>query len=159
MEQEFIKLIQAHEPLILKVCNMYCQDQEDREDLYQDIVIQLWKSFPSFGQHSKVTTWLYRVALNTAVSRFRKWKKRPAMKPINEQILTIPQPDSREQEDSRRRIHAAIEGLNKIDRAIILLYLEKTQYREIAEIMGISASNVGFRINRIKQKLRDTLKN
>lgn len=159
MEQEFIQLIQAHEALILKVCHVYCREPEDREDLYQDIVIQLWKSFPSFGQRSNVATWLYRVALNTAISRFRKAKKRPKMKAIDEQVLAVPLPDTHEHEGKLQRLHTAMERLNKIDRAIILLYLEKARYQEIAEIIGISESNVGFRINRIKQKLRDTLKN
>ena len=121
MEQEFILLIQTHEPLILKVCNVYCREHENREDLYQDIIIQLWKSFPTFDQRSKITTWLYRIALNTAVSRFRKMKKRPEMQSLSEQIAQMPHTNDQAKEESIRQLYTAIEGLSKVDKAITLL--------------------------------------
>ena len=158
MEQEFIRLIQKNERLIRKVCHIYCRELVDREDLYQDILVQLWKSFPAFEHHSKVSTWLYKVALNTAISRFRKTRRLPELRTIDKQIAMMPEADHSAKEESIQQLYAAIESLNKIEKAIVLLYLDETNYREIAEIVGISESNVGFKINRIKQKLRNTLK-
>lgn len=147
-------MIQENERVILKVCNVYCREQEDRDDLYQDILIQLWKSFPSFEKRSKITTWIYRIAFNTAISRFRKQKKIPIIEPISDQLL----PDSCSDDDENIQfLYLAIEDLNKIEKAIMMLYLDGTKYKEIGEIMGLSESNVGFKINQIKGKLREKL--
>ena len=154
LEKEFIGLIKENERIILKVCNLYCRESKDREDLYQDILVQLWKSFPNFSRKSKITTWMYRIALNTAVSRFRKEKKRPAQEQISDRLIT----DSLDEGENESLLYAAIDSLNKVEKAIIMLYLDEMKYKEIGEIMGLSESNVGFKINQIKRKLREKLK-
>ena len=154
LEKEFIGLIKENERIILKVCNLYCRESKDREDLYQDILVQLWKSFPNFSRKSKITTWMYRIALNTAVSRFRKEKKRPAQEQISDRLVT----DSFDEGENESLLYAAIDSLNKVEKAIIMLYLDEMKYKEIGEIMGLSESNVGFKINQIKRKLREKLK-
>jgi len=143
--------------MLLKVCNVYCREAEDREDLYQDILIQLWKSFPKFNHQSKVSTWLYRIALNTAIARYRKVRKLPVQESISECSVESTNSNN-QQEENVKYLYEAIESLTKVEKAIITLYLEEVKYREIAEIIGISESNVGFKINRIKKKLRKKLK-
>ena len=154
LEKEFISSIKENERIILKICNIYCREYEDRADLCQDITIQLWKSFPNFERKSKVTTWMYRIALNTAISRFRKEKKRPIQEQISDQFIS----DSFQEDEDVKLLYAAIDGLNKIEKAITMLYLDGIKYKEIGEIMGLSDSNVGFKINQIKRKLREKLK-
>lgn len=158
MEQEFTKLIKENEQILIKICNVYCREAEDREDLYQDILIQLWKSYPKFNHQSKVSTWIYRIALNTAISRYRKVKKLPTQEPIPEH-LAIDTDTDKIKNEAVSFLYAAIESLTRVEKAIITLYLEEVKYREIAEIIGISESNVGFKINKIKKKLRKKLKN
>ncbi|MEQ8475234.1 MAG: sigma-70 family RNA polymerase sigma factor [Fulvivirga sp.] len=154
MEKEFVSLIKKNESIILKICNIYCKEIEDRQDLHQDILVQLWKSFPNFDKRSKITTWMYRIALNTAVSRYRKEKKVPIKEAISERLVS----DSSNDDENVRLLYLAIEGLNKIEKAITMLYLDGIKYKEIGEIMGLSESNVGFKINQIKSKLREKLK-
>ncbi len=154
MEKEFISLVKVNERILIKVCNIYCREEEDRKDLFQDILIQLWKAFPNFGGRSKITTWMYRVAFNTAVSRYRKHKNGLIKEPISEQI----QSDFNSEDDENvRLLYLAIDTLNKIERAIIILYMDGVKYKDIGEILGLSESNVGFKINRIKGKLREKL--
>lgn len=154
MENEFINLIKKNEGIILKICNIYCKEIEDRQDLYQDIVVQLWKSFPNFDRRSKITTWMYRIAFNTAVSRYRKEKKVPIKEAISDRLVS----DASNEDENVRLLYLAIEGLNKIEKAITMLYMDGIKYKEIGEIMGLSESNVGFKINQIKRKLREKLK-
>lgn len=154
LEKEFIGLIKENERIILKVCNIYCREPEDREDLYQDILVQLWKSFPNFSRKSKITTWMYRIAFNTAVSRFRKEKKQPSQEQISDRFVT----DSLSEDENVSLLYSGIDSLNKIEKAIITLYMDGIKYKEIGEIMGLSESNVGFKINQIKKKLRVKLK-
>ena len=154
LEQEFTRIIKENEGIILKICNVYCREVEDRQDLYQDILVQLWKAFPSFNQRSKVSTWMYRIALNTAVSRFRKERKRPTQEQLADHIPA----EASDEAPNVRLLYAAIDGLNKIEKAITMLYMDGVKYKEIGEIMGLSESNVGFKINRIKRKLREQLK-
>ena len=154
LDTEFLSLIKNNEKVILKICNIYCRESEDRADLYQDILIQLWNSYPKFNRRSKVTTWMYRIALNTAVSRFRKEKKRPVREQLSDQYVT----DSVNKNENISLLYLAIESLNKIEKAIITLYMDGIKYKEIGEIMGLSESNIGFKINQIKGKLREKLK-
>lgn len=133
---------------------MYCKEEEDRKDLFQDVMIQLWKAFPNFNKKSKITTWIYRVAFNTAVSRYRKHKKIPIKEPISEQLIS----DSNSENDENvRLLYLAIESLNKIEKALAMLYMDGVKYKEIGEILGLSESNVGFKINQIKGTLRKKL--
>lgn len=154
LEKEFTNLIKENERIILKICNIYCRESEDRADLYQDILVQLWKSFPNFNRSSKITTWMYRIAFNTAVSRFRKEKKRPTQEQISDRLIS----DSSNESGNVSLLYSAIDSLNKIEKAITMLYMDGIKYKEIGEIMGLSESNIGFKINQIKRKLHEKLK-
>lgn len=157
-KKEFIDLIEKHQGIIYKVSKMYCDKEECQRDLFQDILVQLWQSYPTFNKKSKFSTWMYRVALNTAIAQFRKEKKNPEEStpdfPIN-----IPEEESyKEKEDRRELVHKAIARLSKAEKAIIILYMDDYSYEEISEIAGISMTNVGVKINRIKTKLQKILK-
>jgi RNA polymerase sigma factor (sigma-70 family) len=156
MDKGFIDILNNHRALIYKVCNLYCDDPEDRKDLFQEIVIQVWKSMDSFRHESALSTWMYRVALNTAITHFKKDKR--SIKPVSITGIDIPDlEDSPEKEETSRHLYKAIEHLDKVDKSIILLYLEDKSYEEIGEITGLSKSNVGVKLNRIKIKLSNTL--
>lgn len=159
MEEAFIDLINTHRGIVFKVCNLYCHDKEDQRDLFQEVVLQLWKSFPSFRNESLITTWMYRVALNTAISHFRKESKKPERKTISSADLQIPDLSNKTEEDENLGLlKEAIQQLTKIEKAIIMLYLEEKSYEEISIIIGITHSNVGVKINRIKIKLEKIIK-
>ena len=137
---------------------MYCDKEECRRDLFQDILVQLWQSYPSFNNKSRFSTWMYRVALNTAIAQFRKDKKN------NEDLtpdvpVNVPEEESfKEKEDRISLVHKAINKLSKAEKAIIILYMDDYSYEEISEISGLTISNVGVKINRIKAKLQKILK-
>ena len=159
MEKDFIQLINTNRGLIYKVCNLYCHDVDDKKDLFQEIVMQLWTSYPNFRKEAKNTTWLYRVALNTAISNFRKESRKPEKSAISATELQIPDMNLHQPEnDASGLLQQAIEKLSEIEKAIIMLYLEDKSYEDIAEIIGITHSNVGVRINRIKIKLEKLIK-
>ena len=159
MEKEFTELINNHRALIFKVCNLYCSYPESRKDLFQEVVLQLWKSFPGFRKASANSTWIYRVALNTAISNFRKESKSPEKRPLTLLEFDIPDiPGTTEKEEDRSTLNQAIAKLTEIEKAIIMLYLDEKTYDEISEIIGISNSNVGVRLNRIKNKLSQLIK-
>ena len=156
MEKEFIELVNNNRALIYKVCHLYCFEQEQRKDLFGEIVLQLWKSFPAFNHRSAISTWVYRVALNTAITALRNESKNPE-KTSALSALEIPDTDW-PPEDNSSILYQAIEKLDEVEKAIIMLYLDEKTYDEIGEIIGISNSNVGVRINRIKTKLSDIVK-
>ena len=153
-EQEFISLLNQHQKIVYKVCNLYMNRHSEREDLFQEITLQAWKAYGSFRGDAKFSTWLYRVALNTAITFFRKEKKMPAI------YSTDTLPDQGEEaydpiEEQVKAMYAAIGELSKIDKAIVMLYLEDYSYNEIGEMMGITANNVAVKMNRIKIKLKE----
>ena len=158
MEREFIQLVNDHRGLIFKVCNLYCRDPENRRDLFQEVVLQLWKSFPGFRKDSANSTWVYRVALNTAISNFRKESKKPERRSISLDEFEIPDLAGMDDKEKRSTLKLAIDKLTEIEKAIIMLYLDEKSYDEISDIVGISVSNVGVRINRIKNKLSKLIK-
>ena len=155
MEKEFVALINLHRGLIYKVCHLYGRDRGDQEDLFQEIVLQIWKAFPSFRNESRITTWMYRIALNTAISYFRKEKRMPGSQTLSSQELQMPDLDTNEDLEI---LHQAIQHLTQVEKAMIILYLDEKSYQEIADIMGITLSNVGVKINRIKTKLEKIVK-
>ncbi len=157
-EKDFEMLIVEHQTLILKVCDVYCHNEADKKELFQDIVIHLWKGLPSFKGQSKLSTWIYRVSLNTAISWVRKKKRNRLIFP--EKIPELPVSSSSEGTDQTRiqALYRAIDQLKTIEKAIILLYLEERSYSEIAEIMGISEKNVSVRLVRMKKKLEKLLR-
>ncbi len=159
-EEEFGKIIYENQALILKVCNIYCRNQPDRDDLFQDIAINLWKGLPSFKGDSKLTTWIYRVSLNTAISKFRRRRKLNFIDIEEVQDLKADQIEGHKSDSEYRirALHYGIEKLKPVEKAIILLYLEDKSYDEIAEILGISKSNVSVRLVRLKRKLEKIIK-
>ncbi len=158
-ETTFEKLIVENQHLIHKICNIYEDSNADREDLFQEITIQLWRSFPTFQEKSSFSTWLYRVALNTAITQLRKKSRRLQSTSISNREFQIPDSSAEESnEEDLKLLRWAIQQLKPIDRAIIFLYLEEKSYQEIAEIIGITTKNVGVKIVRIKAKLLSILK-
>ena len=156
MEKAFLKSIHDYQKIIYKVCKMYRDNKEDQEDLFQEIIYQLWKSYPSFKADSKISSWIYRIALNTAMAVYRK------RKPVVDYVEEFPeQSHSRSEQqvsENEDRLFWALRQLDDAEKALISLYLEDFNYREIAEITGISESNTGVRLNRIKNKLKQILK-
>lgn len=153
-QEDFIKLIRQHEGIIYKISRVYFEGEDDQKDLYQEIVYQLWKSYESYKSKSKWSTWMYRVALNTAISSLNKQKKglRKVSSDHLDQIKMEPFDPVMEQRVDW--LYKSIQDLSVVEKGIILLYLEGKSHEEISNITGFSNSNVGTRIARIKQKLK-----
>ncbi|RDV16366.1 RNA polymerase sigma factor [Pontibacter diazotrophicus] len=158
MEKEFLEIITKHQAIILKVCRMYGSSRDDSEDLFQEIVFQLWRSFPGFRQDAKVTTWMYRLALNTAITSLRKNGQKQQWQPLSTGHGNIPEPETERLDVVYdQELQTAVNVLNKLDKALVMLYLDEKSYREMAEIMELSEANIGVKINRIKKKLKQIL--
>ena len=156
MIKAFLKIVEENQGIIYKVCKMYRDSKEDQEDLFQEIVLQLWQAYPKFREESKVSTWMYRLALTTAIATFRKNRIELELK---ENIPNDYHSNYTEsQSENEERLFEAIRTLNKADRALIALYLEDYSHREIAKITGITENYVGVKISRIKEKLKNILK-
>jgi len=153
-EKNFIELINKHQGLIHKVCMMYEHDPDGRNDLFQEIVLQLWKSFASFRGEAKITTWMYRIALNTAISGYRKQTRNIKTEDLQELHLNISENYGDEREEDFQKLQRAIRQLSEIERGIVMMALEEIPYEEIAEAIGITQNNVRVRMNRIREKLR-----
>jgi RNA polymerase sigma factor (sigma-70 family) len=156
-EKQFEKHIKENELLILKVCRIYAYSTADREDLFQEIVIQLWNAYPRFKGESKLSTWLYKVALNTAITGLRKKKDFIETR----ELAQLPEPildDNAGQVEKLNQLHKAIEQLNQVEKAIVMLYMEDKTYEEMEEILGISSGNLRVKMNRIKERLRQLTK-
>lgn len=155
MEKEFLQIITENQGIIHKVCSIYCDSEEDRRDLFQEILVQLWKSFPSFRNESKFSTWMYRVALNTAITSFKKEKRQPDKSgiPYENLQLAVEAYDT-STEEQIRMLNVAVAQLTGIEKSIVLLFLEDKKYEEIAEITGITQNYVRVKMNRIKKKLK-----
>ena len=148
--EDFLKTIHQHQGLIHKICNIYRDNKEDKEDLFQEITYQLWRSYPSFKGHSKITTWMYKIALNTAMASFRKIKA-----PIsNVKELPDIQAEINQEDIRKEKLFWAIRQLDDAEKAIISLYLDDYDIAEIATITGITKNNVSVRLNRIKNKIK-----
>ena len=155
MEQAFLKDIQQHQNIIYKVCNLYRDRREDQEDLFQEIVYQLWKAYPGFKGESKLSTWMYRIALNTAIAAYRKPKIDITYpEELPDQVPYAADVSSSENE---QLLFRALRTLTDAEKAVISLFLEDYSYQEIAAITGLTESNVGVRLNRIKTKLKERL--
>lgn len=157
----FLNVIQAHKGIIYKIANAYCKDAEDRNDLVQEIMIQLWRSFDKYNNQFRYSTWIYQLALNTAISFYRKENRRQEVSgPLNESILNYTDTNADDATDENIHIlHRFIAELKELDKAIMLLYLEEKSYTEIAEIIGISETNVATKIGRIKNILKQKFSN
>ncbi len=160
IEKQFENHISEHTLLIHKVCRIYAYTSDDRKDLFQEIVIQLWKAYPRFRGESKFSTWMYRVAINTAITGLRKQKDfitsyEPAALPANMSDNS----NTEAEEERLQQLYAAIEQLNQIEKAIVMLYMEDKSYEEMEDIMGMSQGNLRVKMSRIKDKLRQLAKN
>ena len=150
----FLSSIESNKGIIYKVANSYCKDVDDREDLIQEIILQLWKAFPSFSPEYKLSTWMYRIALNVAISAYRKASKRRQMiQPLSETAIYLDE-DKTEVNDNRDLLLKLIRELKEVDKALILLYLDGYVYLEIGQVLGLSESNVATKLSRIKQQLK-----
>lgn len=162
-KEEIIFLIRENQNLIFKICTMYTSCKEDIDDLFQEICIQLWKSYPGFKGKSKLSTWMYRVALNTAISWIRKENKYHDQGSFSSKEALIsddfPFYIEAEKQEQIRWLYKAIESLSKFDKTLVLLYLEDVPNPEIAEILGLSEVNVRVKMNRIRNKLKILLSN
>ncbi|SNR46813.1 RNA polymerase sigma-70 factor, ECF subfamily [Maribacter sedimenticola] len=157
-EVEFTNLIRDHQGLLFKVTSIYTDTKQDQEDLFQEVVFQLWKYFDSFRNESKITTWMYKVAMNTAITFLKKDKRRPDSVSMADTVSQIMEPGNDDVYEERLRLlYAHLKHLNHLDKTLIFLLLEAKSYKEIAEITGLQASNVGTRISRIKQKLKSNM--
>lgn len=157
LTDEFLKLVEENKKLIYKVSHMYCDNTTDKKDLFQEIVANLWKAFPNFKGNSKVSTWIYRISINTAISWIRDYIKN---KNHIEYTNVMPQmQDDSAIDDLYDQLYYAIGILNKLDKALILLQLDGYSYDEISEIIGLTKTNVATKINRIKLKLKNHLSN
>ena len=152
VEQEFLSVIREYERVIYKVCYLYTTPNATLSDLYQEVVLNIWKAFPKFRKECKVSTWIYRIALNTCISFIRKEKNIP-------EIVTLTQEADRSEEDDEtqamlQQLYRMINRLGQLEKSIILLYLEEKSYEDISEITGLTVTNVATKLNRIKDKLK-----
>jgi RNA polymerase sigma-70 factor, ECF subfamily len=157
-EQQFLELINGNRPRILKVCRVYAWNAADRDDLYQEILFQIWRALPGLKQNIHANTWLYRIAINISISFVRRRAARggPATALDHEQLTHhIESRQTRDDgaEDQLARLYDAIAQLNEVEKALVTLFLEDFSYEEMAEVLGLSASNVGVMLHRAKKKL------
>jgi RNA polymerase sigma-70 factor (ECF subfamily) len=153
-KERFLAAITSNEGSLYKIASVYTNDVEERNDLVQEIIYQLWKSFDTFGQKSALSTWMYRVAMNVAIYHLKSTKRRVQTVPIDDQLLNFQDTGKSVEEERWKLLKQYIDDLNLLEKGIVMLYLEEKSYEEIAEITGISASNVGTKLSRIKGKLR-----
>lgn len=146
-EQRFVALLEEHRRILWKVASSFCRDAEDRRDVEQEIVVQLWRAFPRYDPRFKFSTWMYRIAMNVAISTHRSAKQR-----VHEPLVEITAPEL--ESDDLRSLRQLIDGLEPLNKALILLYLDGHDHSEIAEILGITTTNVATKLARIKARLK-----
>lgn len=158
-KKQFIGVLNQHKRLLYKVTYAYCRNSDDRKDLEQEIIIQLWKSLNKYNDEFKLSTWIYKIALNVAISHYRRDVKRQKNnEPFDETIFQIAaDEDCMEEQNKTDLLYKFINKLDELNKAIIILYLEDKSYKEISEIMGLTETNVGTKINRIKRILKESV--
>ena len=158
-EADFVTLLEENKNIIHKICRLYTESEAEHKDLFQEISIQLWRSFDRFEGKSKFSTWMYRVGLNTAITIYRKEKKRIDTYILNDEISRIEVDQYYPVIDEKLNwLYQKIEKFSEIDKALVLLYLEDKRYDEIADTLGITAVNARVKMNRIKQRLKKMIK-
>ena len=151
----FRDIIEQHKGILFKVARAYCLNEDDRQDLIQEMMIQIWQSINRFNNQIKISTWLYRISLNVAISFYRKNMARANKNTmLNEQTEQMPTDDKAEEDQQLNLLEQFISELKEIDKALMILYLEDKSHAEIAEILGMTVSNVGTKIGRIKDKIK-----
>jgi len=163
-KDRFIQTIDEHKKIIYKIVNSYCPNREDRKDLEQEIIIQLWKSFDKYDDHHKYSTWMYRIALNVAISFYRKERKWSLKSDFYNEASIFNMVDENGKDEAEldnqiKLLQTFINNLNELNKALMLLYLEEKSHEEIAEILGITKTNVATKIGRIKVKLKKEFEN
>jgi RNA polymerase sigma-70 factor, ECF subfamily len=158
-ETQFLKLMGEHKGILFKICKIYQDDADDRNDLLQEMTLQLWLAFDSFRGESKFSSWMYRVALNSAIVFFKKQKRRPDNQPLPYDFdLEEEASQAGEKEENLALFYRAVQQLGKVEKALIYLYMEDQPYDEIASHLGITELNVRVRLNRVKNKLKEIVK-
>lgn len=157
-EQQFLALINGNRPRILKVCRVYAWNAADQDDLYQEILFQIWRALPGLKQDTHANTWLYRIAINTSISFVRRRATRGGQAlALDHEQLTHHIESRQTHDDGAKeqlaRLYDAIAQLNEVEKALVTLFLEDFSYEEMAEVLGLSASNVGVMLHRAKKKL------
>ncbi|AFD08336.1 RNA polymerase sigma factor [Solitalea canadensis] len=158
-EKEFLVLVEKHKGIIHKISKMYMDNSDDQKDLFQEIVLQLWKSYDSFNKQSQFSTWMYRVALNTAILYFKKDKRKPdtAFENIPDTIANIDD-DAETKEIQLAHFYKALQKLDKIEKALVFYHLENYSHKEIGDNLGISEGNARVKLNRAKNRLKELIK-
>lgn len=158
LEHSFVELLEKHQNIVHKVCRLYTNNHDAHNDLFQEITIQLWKAYPKFRGDAKFSTWMYRVGLNTAITLYRKSKRTINTQDFDGVEFRIKAEDYDDTEERQlKTLYKAVHELNDIEKALIFLYLEDKNYRDISETMGISEVNARVKMNRIKTKLKTIL--
>ena len=158
VEQKFLKDLEENQNIVHKICRIYTQDRDAHNDLFQEITIQLWRAYPKFRGDSKFSTWMYRVALNTAITLYHKSKKRVSSVSIDKVDFKLASVEYNDEEEQQlKQMYKAIHQLNDVEKALVFLYLEDKPYVDISETLGISEVNARVKMNRVKIKLKKLL--
>ena len=157
----FLEVIEAHKGILYKIARLYCREVDDRDDLVQEMIIQLWKSFDRYDPKYKYSTWIYRICLNVAISSYRRESSRKEIsQPLTDAIIHFNGMDPvSDREEDIHQLYRFISALRELDKALMLLYLDEKSYKEIAEIMGLTETNVATKLNRIKAQLKQNFLN
>lgn len=155
--QQFLDLVETHKGIVVRICSVYAKRQDERDDLFQEIIVQLWRAWPSFEGRSQFSTWMYRIALNTAISGLRK-KKMPLVLIDHSAIPEVADPGADlHKEEQLGLLYAAIRELPEIDKALVMLYLDDHSYEEMEVILGINQGALRTKMNRAKEKLKKNI--
>jgi len=158
LEHSFVEQLEKNQNIVHKVCRLYTNNQDAHNDLFQEITIQLWKAYPKFRGDSKFSTWMYRVGLNTAITLYRKGKRSIRTQNMEDVLFRVKSEEYDDTEEQQLKLlYGAVHQLNDIEKALVFLYLEDKNYREISETMGITEVNARVKMNRVKTKLRTIL--
>ncbi len=154
LQERFQTVVDQHKKILYKVCNSYCRNRDDRDDLAQEIIIQLWRSFGKFDERYRFSTWMYRIALNVAISFYRRENTRTRYVISDEEHLLEAIDETKDQPEEIGLLYEFIGGLDPLNKALVLLYVDGNNYQEIAEVLGISETNVATKISRLKSKMK-----
>jgi RNA polymerase sigma factor (sigma-70 family) len=157
IQERFQARLEEHKKILYKICNSYCRDRDARDDLAQEIIIQLWQSFGKYDESRRFSTWMYRIALNVAISFYRRERTRTRHVISDEEHVLEAANETESQSEEMRVLYQFIEGLDPLNKALVLLYLDGNNYQEIAEVVGISETNVATKISRLKSKMKQEL--